>query len=59
MVTKKIIATKLNPKLVFKKDWVIDPGPELRKVLSPAALKQLDLAKKEFGARVNEILKKG
>ncbi len=58
MVAKKISA-KLAPKLVFKKDWVIDPGPELKKVLSAAAIKQLALAKREFGDRVNEILKKG
>ena len=58
MVTK--LATKvIAPKLVFKKEWIFDPAPELKKQLSPAALKALDLAKKDFGVRVNEILKKG
>lgn len=56
MVTKKV-PSKLAPKLIFKKEWIIDPGPELKKQLSPAILKQLEQAKKEFGARVNQILK--
>lgn len=58
MVTKKVPA-KLNPKLIFRKEWIFDPAPELKKVLSPGALKQLDLAKKDFGAKVNQILKQG
>jgi len=59
MVAKKIVATKLNPRLVFKKEWIFDPAPELKKQLSPGALKELNQAKKEFGDRVNEILKRG
>jgi hypothetical protein len=58
MVTKKT-PQKIAPKLVFRKEWIFDPAPELKKQLSPAVLKQLEQAKKEFGARVNEILKGG
>lgn len=57
MVTKRAPTKKLPTKLVFKKEWIFDPAPELKKQLSPAILKQLELAKKEFGARVNQILK--
>lgn len=58
MVTKKT-PTKLAPKLIFRKEWIFDPAPELKKQLSPAGLKLLDQAKKDFGAKVNEILKQG
>lgn len=60
MVSKKApTSKKVAPKLIFKKEWIFDPAPELKRQLSPAILKQLDQAKKEFGARVNEILSKG
>lgn len=56
MVTKKT-TKKLAPKLVFKKEWIFDPAPELKRQLSPNVLKQLEQAKKDFGVRVNQILK--
>jgi hypothetical protein len=56
MVAKKV-PTKVAPKLIFRKEWISDPGPELKKQLSPAVLKQLEQVKKEFGARVTQILK--
>jgi len=59
MATSKKIPHQLQKKLIFLKEWVVDPGPELKTRLSAAALKQLAQAKKEFGDRVNEILKKG
>ena len=62
MATKKAAkksSATINKRLVFKIDWVKDPGPELRKVLDVSAIKQLEAAKKDFGNRVNEILKSG
>jgi uncharacterized Ntn-hydrolase superfamily protein len=69
MATKKAATTKksaakkssatLNPRLIFKIDWVKDPMPELRRILDVSAIRQLEAAKKDFGNRVNEILKSG
>jgi len=61
MVTRKI-ATKVATKasvLKFHPEWFTDPGPEIRKILTAAAQRELAQAKKEFQARVNEILAKG
>jgi hypothetical protein len=58
MVTtkKRIRASSLK----FRKEWVVDPGPEFFKQLGLDRMQQRELtqAKKEFQARVNEILAK-
>ena len=60
MATKKAAkksSAKLSKALVFKIDWVKDPMPQLRRLLDASALRQIEAAKKDFGNRVNEILK--
>jgi len=57
MVTKKI-ATKVSI-LKFHPEWFTDPGPEIKKRLTAVAQRELAQAKKDFQARVNEILAKG
>ena len=61
MVTKKI-ATKVTTKaaiLKFNPEWFSDPPPPFFKNLNRAAQLELAKAKKEFTARVKEILAKG
>ncbi|HVF22517.1 MAG TPA: hypothetical protein VM941_05560 [Pyrinomonadaceae bacterium] len=61
MVTKKA-ATKVATKasvLKFNPEWFSDPPPPFFKNLDRAALRELQAAKKEFQARVKEILAKG
>ena len=45
--------------LKFKKEWLIDPGPDGYKDLTRQAIRDIAQAKKEFTARVNEIFKTG
>jgi hypothetical protein len=49
---------KLSPKLVFKKEWIFDPGPEFLG-LNRAALAKVNQLKVAFTKNVNEILKQG
>jgi hypothetical protein len=61
MVTKKI-ATKVTTKaavLKFNPEWFTDPPPPFFKNLNRAAQLELAKAKKEFTARVKDILAKG
>ena len=61
MVTKKA-ATKVATKasvLKFNPEWFSDPPPPFFKNLDRAAQRELAAAKKEFTARVKEILAKG
>jgi len=61
MVTRKI-ATKVATKasvLKFNPEWFTDPGPQIKQRLTAAAQRELAQAKKDFQARVNEILAKG
>ena len=61
MVTRKI-ATKVTTKasvLKFNPEWFSDPPPPFFKNLDRAAQRELAAAKKEFQARVKEILAKG
>ena len=61
MVTRKIAAKKLSrvQVLKFKKEWVIDPGPDGYKDLTRQAIRDIAQAKKDFAARVNEIFATG
>lgn len=60
MPTRKAAkSTKASQILKFKIDWIKDPMPDLRKVLDRNAIRQLDALKKEFGTRVNTIIKSG
>ena len=58
MATKKKAAKALPTVLKFKIEWIKDPIPDLRKILDRVQLRQLEAAKKDFGKRVNEILKR-
>ncbi len=61
MVTRKA-ATKVATKasvLKFNPEWFSDPPPPFFKDLNRAAQLELTKAKKEFQARVKEILAKG
>lgn len=58
MVTKARKVPK--PQILrFKKEWLIDPGPDGYKDLTRQAVRDIAQAKKEFTARVNEIFKTG
>ena len=61
MVTKKAarkVATKVSV-LKFNPEWFSDPPPPFFKTLDRVAQRELAAAKKEFTARVKEILAKG
>ena len=61
MVTKKAarkVATKVSV-LKFNHEWFSDPPPPVFKNLDRVAQRELSAAKKEFTARVKEILAKG
>ena len=58
MVTKKRVATKASV-LRFDPDWIKDPVPPFFRRLTPAARRELTLAKREFTARVKDILARG
>ena len=45
--------------LKFKKEWLIDPGPDGYKDLTRQAIRDIAQAKKDFAARVNEIFATG
>ena len=53
------LSNQLNQILRFRKEWITDPAPELRKQLSSDALRALDAAKRDFTDRVNQILNRG
>lgn len=61
MVTRKIATKKLSrvSVLKFKKEWVVDPGPDGYKDLTRQAIRDIAQAKKDFAARVNEIFATG
>jgi hypothetical protein len=44
--------------LVFKKEWIYDPGPEWLNV-NRAALAQINKLKVQFAKEVNEAIKAG
>lgn len=61
MVTRKA-ATKVATKasvLKFNPEWFSDPPPPFFANLNKAAQRELAAAKKEFAARVKEIIAKG
>ena len=62
MVTKKSVPARMTTKaqvLKFNPEWFSDPPPPFFKDLNRAAQLELTKAKKEFQARVKEILAKG
>jgi hypothetical protein len=61
MVTRKIstkVATKASV-LKFNPEWFSDPPPPFFSKLDRVAQRELQQAKKDFTARVKEILAKG
>jgi len=61
MVTKKKATKKATRTVVlkFNPEWFSDPPPPFFKNLDRAVIRELAQAKKEFTARVKEILVKG
>ena len=61
MVTKKFTAKKAAKASIlrFRKEWVVDPGPDGYKGLTRQAIRDIAQAKKDFAARVNEIFATG
>jgi hypothetical protein len=57
MATKKK-ATK-SAVLKFRPEWISDPPPPFFKNLDKLVVRELAQAKKDFSARVKEILAKG
>jgi hypothetical protein len=45
--------------LKFKPEWIADPPPPFFKNLDKAVIKEIAQAKKEFTARLKDILVKG
>ena len=56
MVAKKIV-TPVNPRFVFKKEWIFDPVPPWLR-LDRATLTKINQLKTDFTKQVNEALKK-
>jgi len=56
MVTKKAVSTKTTV-LKWNPKWLVDPVPPFKN-LDRVAQRELAQAKKDFAARVNEILAK-
>jgi hypothetical protein len=57
MVTRKAVTKSTI--LKFNPDWIKDPPPPFFKNLDRAVIRELTQAKREFQARVKEILAKG
>lgn len=59
MPTKKPKAATKAKILRFNPEWIKDPPPPFFKNLDRDVLRELNAAKRDFGARVKEILAKG
>ena len=62
MVTKKKATKKaggLSVRLKFNPEWIRDPVPPFFRNLDRLAIRELAAAKREFTARVKDILAKG
>ena len=57
-MAKKKAATKLNRALVFRKEWIFDPGPDILR-LNRAGLAKVNQLKTAFTKNVNEVIKQG
>ena len=53
------LSNRLNEILRFRREWVTDPAPELRKRLSLDAQKAVEQARRDFTNTMNEIFKRG
>ena len=56
--TKKRAASKATI-LKFHPEWIKDPAPPFLRALDPAARRELAAAKRDFTAKVKEILARG
>jgi len=54
----KKAAQKLSAALVFRKEWIFDPGPDVLG-LNRAALAKVNQLKTAFTKNVNEVIKQG
>ena len=57
-MAKKKAATRLNRALVFRKEWIFDPGPDILG-LNRAAVAKVNALKTKFTANVNAVIKQG
>jgi hypothetical protein len=58
MAKKKKAATRLNRALVFRKEWIFDPGPDILG-LNRAAVSKVNQLKTRFTQNVNAVIKQG
>ena len=58
MSWQKKAPRKLSQALVFKKEWIFDPGPDILG-LNRVALAKVNQLKTEFTKNVNEVIKQG
>jgi hypothetical protein len=57
-MAKKKAVPQLNKALVFKKEWIFDPGPEFWG-LNRAAVSKVNQLKASFTKNVNTVIKQG
>ena len=57
-MAKKKAATRLNRALVFRKEWIFDPGPDALG-LNRAAVTKVNQLKTAFTKNVNSAIAKG
>jgi hypothetical protein len=54
----KKAAAPLNPALMFRKEWIFDPGPDVLG-LDRAQLSKVNQLKVEFTKQINAVIKQG
>ena len=54
-----VVFPRLNEILRFRREWVTDPAPELRRRLSLDAQKAVEQARRDFTNTLNEIFRRG
>jgi len=57
-MAKKKAAPRLNRALVFRKEWIFDPGPDILG-LNRSALAKVNQLKTKFTQNVNAVIKQG
>jgi hypothetical protein len=57
-MAKKKAAPRLNRALVFRKEWIFDPGPDILG-LNRVAVSKVNQLKTAFTRNVNAVIKKG
>ena len=55
---RKRLKPRLNRALVFRKEWIFDPGPDILG-LNRAAVAKVNQLKTKFTQNVNSVIKQG